>query len=251
MTTKETPTRARDVVIWSADVDDATLKRALTDADQNLQFVKLDLVRLIKMGFPIIRTVQEEWGYKVFADAKIYEVPVKVLELAELSLEHKPWMLNVMADIWSTDEMTHQDPKKVEVLKRYADACLAVGTKPCAVTVLTSKAKDVVKKQFNGRNAVEQVLVYAEVLLRAGFTDMVCSPQEVNAIRQYSRFDDIQLNTPAIRLPDTSNDDQARVATPAGAIENGSDRLVIGRNLTSGNLAENFARVAANLGMEE
>ena len=85
------------------------------------------------------------------------------------------------------------------------------------------------------------------MLERAGFSDVVCSPQEVAAIRSDSRFDLLDLNTPGVRLADTSSDDQARTDTPSGAVRNGSDRLVIGRNLTNGDIVENFARIAADL----
>lgn len=85
------------------------------------------------------------------------------------------------------------------------------------------------------------------MLLLAGFTDVVCSPLEAEAIRAEARFDNLQLNTPGVRLPGSSTHDQDRVATPAQAIANGVDRVVIGRDLTEGDLFENFERIAAHL----
>jgi len=201
---------------------------------------------LTRMGLAKIGAVQE-LGYKVFADAKIVEVPRKVMDLAYLHLIHRPWMLNVMAGICSTGNMVALDPNEVDALKRFADACLASGTLPCAVTVLTSKTPPMVATEFNGRTPDEQVLTYVEMLLGAGFTDIVCSPLEAEAIHAESRFDGMSLNTPGIRLPGSSMDDQARVDTPFAAIAAGANRLVIGSDLTKGNFSENFARVAANL----
>lgn len=237
-------TNAEDVVIWSADVDESTLDKVLV-AGLLLRYVKLDRLGLTLMGLGKIAAVQER-GFFVFADAKIAEIPDKVLENAKLHLVHKPWMLNVMASISSTGDMVHGDPKKVDGLKRFADLCHAAGTKPCAVTVLTSKSEAMVEREF-GRTSIDQVLVYVEMLLEAGFTDVVCSPLEVPAIRAESRFDSIELNTPGIRLPDSDARDQARVNTPAAAIAAGADRLVIGSDLTNGDFAANFQRIADNL----
>ena len=44
----------------------------------------------------------------------------------------------------------------------------------------------------------------------------------------------MDINTPGVRLPDSSKDDQARIATPFDALNNGSTRLVIGRDLIRG-----------------
>lgn len=242
-------TSATDVVIWSADVDEVTLDRVLVH-DLPLRLIKLDRLGLTRMGLAKIGRVQNG-GFRVFADAKIAEIPDKVIEVARLHLKYRPWMLNVMAGICSSGLMTHEDPKRIDALKRFADECLSVGTKPCAVTVLTSKSEGLVGDEFNGRTPIDQVLYYAEMLLQAGFTDMVCSPLEVTRIRADSRFDNLQLNTPGVRLPGSNAEDQERIDTPAGAIAAGADRLVIGRDLTNGDLRENFAKIAANLNPEE
>lgn len=242
-------TVASDVVIWSADVDEATLDGALVDT-LPLRLIKLDRLGLTRMGLHKIGAVQDR-GFKVFADAKIAEIPDKVIEIAKLHLEFRPWMLNVMAGDSSTGFMVHKDPKKVDALKRFADECLKVGTRPCAVTVLTSKSDDMVLDEFNGRTAIEQVFFYAELMLAAGFTDLVCSPLEAEFIRSQSEFNKLELNCPGIRLPGSSTDDQARTDTPFGAVAAGVNRVVIGRDLTDGDLRENFAKVDDNLNPKE
>jgi orotidine-5'-phosphate decarboxylase len=234
-----------EVIIWSADVDEATLDEVLVDGCP-LQYVKLDRLGLTKMQLRKIRDVQER-GFSVFADAKIAEIPDKVLEVAKLHLEYRPWMLNCMANISSSGIIKHEDVKKIDGLKRFADLCLAAGTKPCAVTVLTSKTEAMVEREYNGRTPIDQVLVYVEMLLDAGFTDVVCSPLEVPAIRAEARFNKLDLNTPGIRLPESDVRDQARVNTPAAAKAAGATRLVIGSDLTNGDFAENFRRIDANL----
>ncbi len=235
---------ASDVVIWSADVPKDQLMQILR-ANPGIKYVKIDRAGIDRMGFRIIRTLQE-MGYFVFDDAKIIEVPDKVIAIAAGHLEWRPWMLNCMAGIVSTGHMTHEDRQQVDALKRFADFCHTVGTLPCAVTVLTSKTAGIVEAEFR-RPPGEQVLEYVELLFKAGFTDVVCSPGEVELIRRVSRFDSLMLNTPSVRMPGSSMHDQARVATPVEALRNGANRLVIGRDLTDGDFTANFERIAAHL----
>jgi orotidine-5'-phosphate decarboxylase len=238
-------TNTSEVVIWSADVDEATLDTALV-RDLPLKLIKLDRLALTRMGLRKISEVQR-LGYLVFADAKLAEVPSKIEALTALHLEHAPWMLNIMANSCSTMQMDPKDKKQLEALKRFADMCLAAETLPCAVTVLTSKTPETVAYEYNGRTPIEQVLAYVELLLAAGFTDVVCSAQEAAAIRSESRFDELDLNTPGIRLPGSDTRDQSRVMSPAEALEAAVDRLVIGQDLTSGDLLENYSRIDANI----
>lgn len=235
-----------EVVIWSADVPMDVLRRVLQGGKAPVRFVKLDRDFLTRYGLAAIELVQS-WGYEVFADAKIVEIPVKSLGIAGQHLDYRPWMLGCMADIVSTADMDSPQVYTRDGLRRFADACIAIGTKPCGVTVLTSKTLDVVVRQYNGRTPIEQVLVYAEWLLEAGFSDMVCSPWEATAIRSESRFDGLHLNTPGIRLPGNDAGDQARISTPRAALDAGVNRLVIGRPLTEGDFAENFELVAADI----
>jgi orotidine-5'-phosphate decarboxylase len=131
-------------------------------------------------------------------------------------------------------------------LKVFADVCHKAGTRPCAVTVLTSKSPGISKREFRCLPAT-QVLYYVEMLLDMGFTDIVCSPKEVPAIRSDSRFDELGLNTPGIVLSGATSRDQARTNTPEGALEAGSTRLVIGSAITKGDPAENLRNIVASI----
>ena len=65
----------------------------------------------------------------------------------------------------------------------------------------------------------------------AGARGLVCSPQEVAAVRS-EVGDDILLVTPGVRPAGSETHDQARVATPEEALRAGADLLVIGRPIT-------------------
>lgn len=233
-------------IIWSADVSDEETLMGHLDRMPDLKVVKIDRLFVTDVGLGVIDRLNER-GIQVFDDAKIIEIPSKTVGIAKKHLAHKPWMLNCMAGVQSSGLLTHEDPEKVDGLKRFADACHEAGTKPCAVTVLTSKTGDVVGSEFNGRDSMEQVLYYVEALLECGFTDVVCSPKELPAIRAEGRFDSLDLNTPGIRPAGSDAGDQARADTPEGALAAGATRLVIGRPITTGDPAENLKNIVASI----
>lgn len=240
---------AADCVIWSADVSgDEAVLWFLTQVP-GLKKVKLDRNYVERYGWGLF-TELPRIGVDVFDDGKPGEVPTKLEEIARnhtgLVSGAAPWMSNCMAGSTSTREQI--DPKTLDGLKRFANVCHAAGTRPCGVTVLTSKTEAVVADEFNGRTAVDQVLWYVGVLLQCGFTDVVCSPLEAAAIRAESAFDMLDLNTPGIRLAESDVRDQARTNTPYGAMKNGATRLVIGSDLTdAADPLTNFRRIVAEI----
>ncbi len=234
---------ADEVIIWSADVPDEETMMGCLDRLPHLKAIKVDRLFLTGTDHSVIDRLNDR-GLLVFDDAKIIEIPSKLAAIAEKHLKHRPWMLNCMAGAISNG--VYSEAEQLDGLMQFADACHSVGTRPCGVTVLTSKSAEVVREEFNGRSSVDQVLYYVEQLLIAGFTDVVCSTEEVAAIRSESRFDSLALNVPGIRLPSSSQDDQARVGTPGGTLEAGATRLVIGRDLTS-NPAENWDKIVGHI----
>jgi orotidine-5'-phosphate decarboxylase len=107
-----------------------------------------------------------------------------------------------------------------------------------AVTVLTSMDPDElqavgVRDRAGAGGVVEaQVLRLARLAREAGIDGLVCSPQEVAAVRELMG-PDAMLVVPGIR-PGGSRpaDDQSRVATAAQAIAGGASKLVVGRPIT-------------------
>lgn len=233
-------------IIWSADVADEVTLMGHLDRMPELRIVKIDRLFLTGIDLWLITRLREK-GFCVFVDAKIIEIPSKVVAIAGRYLQHKPWMLNCMAGAQSSGLLTHEDPEKIDGLKRFADACHAAGTRPCAVTVLTSKTDEVVSREFNERTSIDQVLYYVEMLLECGFTDVVCSPKELPAIRAESLFDSLDLNTQGIRPAGSDAGDQARADTPEAALAAGATRLVIGRPITTGDPAENLRNIVAGI----
>lgn len=228
-----------DRIIWSADVDGmGALLNALADLP-DLRYIKLDRLFLTDCATQDAIEMIEARGFRVFVDAKIVEIPSKVEAIARKYVKHNPWMLNCMAGCISNGNLgpdARVGNEEADGLRRFANICHENDVRPCAVTVLTSKTEEIAEAEF-GPGTITQVLWYTEMLVRAGFTDVVCSPQEAAAIKR--NFGDvITINCPGIRLPNAVADDQARIATPSGAVAAGADRLVIGRPITNGQLSK-------------
>ncbi|WP_250284821.1 MULTISPECIES: orotidine-5'-phosphate decarboxylase [unclassified Frankia] len=97
-----------------------------------------------------------------------------------------------------------------------------------AVTVLTSLGgAELAAVGFAG-TPLDVVRRLAALAVAAGARAVVCSPREVAAVRS-EVGNDVTLITPGIRAAGSRPDDQARAATPAEAVDAGSDLLVVGR----------------------
>ncbi|MGD2295679.1 MAG: orotidine 5'-phosphate decarboxylase, partial [Candidatus Aminicenantes bacterium] len=71
----------------------------------------------------------------------------------------------------------------------------------------------------------------AGLALRAGIKGVVCSPQEIDLIKD--KFgEDLSVVVPGIRPAWAPADDQKRIMTPGSAFHKGADYLVIGRPIT-------------------
>jgi orotidine-5'-phosphate decarboxylase len=156
-------------------------------------------------------------GIDVFLDLKLHDIPATVRGAALAVADLEPTYLTVHAA--GGAEMVA------------AAATALPGTIITAVTVLTS-LDDASLAAIGMAGPAEQAAVrLALVAVGAGARAVVCSPREVAAIRA-AVGPGITLITPGVRPAGASLDDQRRVATPAQAIADGANLLVIGRPIT-------------------
>ena len=85
--------------------------------------------------------------------------------------------------------------------------------------------------QMRSREALANWLLCVVLDAEAGADGIVCSPLEVARVRQLAGPSAI-LVTPGVRSVGAAAGDQKRIATPAEAIRDGADYLVIGRQVT-------------------
>ena len=111
------------------------------------------------------------------------------------------------------------------------------------VTTLTSLDDKGLKEIGYKRNVKSLVNHQAKLAVKAKLDAIVCSPHELKFVRKIFKG---EIITPGIRLNNKLND-QKRVMSPKDAITMGSDWLVIGRSITSGNIKQNTQKLIDHL----
>ena len=128
--------------------------------------------------------------------------------------------------------------------KALKEAKKAAGkTKLIGVTILTSLDNKAVKEIGFSKNVKELVLHQAKLATKAKLDAIVCSAQEAKIVKKVFKK---EIITPGIRL-NSKRDDQKRVLTPNEAYRNGADWLVIGRDITKGNIKNNIQKLINHL----
>jgi orotidine-5'-phosphate decarboxylase len=122
----------------------------------------------------------------------------------------------------------------LDMMKAGAHAAREVDaqTKVIGVTILTSHDRLSLARlglDQEPRDAVRRLALLAR---EAGLDGVVCSPQEIEAVKAECG-EDFLLVTPGIRPAGSESGDQKRTLSPREAIERGADYLVIGRPITA------------------
>jgi len=208
------------------DAPDLATVRAWTAAvAPTVQCVKVGLEVFCRDGAAAVEAVREVAPeLEIFLDVKLHDIPATVGGAATALAPLHPTYLTVHAS---------GGPAMIAAAaERLPD------TRITAVTVLTSLGTSDLAAL--GWQAQEMVVRLAQQSVAAGARAIVCSPQEVAAVRA-AVPSDIVLITPGIRPADAAADDQKRTATPQQARDAGADLLVIGRPITA---APDIARAA-------
>jgi orotidine-5'-phosphate decarboxylase len=117
------------------------------------------------------------------------------------------------------------------MLKAAQEATKGSRTEILAVTVLTSLDDGALREIGFGRGAAEQVVHLANLATKAGVSGLVCSPLEIDLIREQIK-EPIKLVTPGVRSAGEGLQDQKRTLSAAEALKRGANHLVIGRPIT-------------------
>ena len=159
-------------------------------------------------------------GFDVFLDLKFHDIPNTVARACEAAAELGVWMLNVHALGGSAMMQAAREALSGE------DAPLLI-----AVTVLTSSGPAQLAELGIEQSPADLVQRLAAMAHAAGLDGVVSSAQEAAMIKRVTRGDFITV-TPGIRPAGAAAQDQQRIMTPAAAVQNGADYLVIGRPVT-------------------
>ena len=212
-------------IIVALDYEKEAEALALVDQiDPSLCRLKVGKEMFTTLGMNFVKQLHQR-NFDVFLDLKYHDIPNTVARAVRSAADLGVWMV----DLHASGGLRMMEEAK-RILEPYGkDAPLLI-----AVTVLTSMEDlDLLQIGINA-SPMEQVLRLAHLTQRAGLDGVVCSPQEVEILRN-ACGEEFKLVTPGIRPTGADFGDQRRVMTPTAAIRAGSDYLVIGRPITKAN----------------
>ena len=135
----------------------------------------------------------------------------------------------------------------VAMIEKAKEAADKIKSQPkiLMVTILTSLDDNDLKNMGNNNSVINQVEHFAKIAkeMKVG---IICSGHEAKVVRKIIGSD-LQIFTPGVRMPNDTSNDQQRVCTPMESIKNGSDKIIMGRSLISGNIEDNLNQVAASI----
>jgi orotidine-5'-phosphate decarboxylase len=163
-------------------------------------------------------------GFRVFCDLKLHDIPNTVERAARAHARHGVEMMNAHAVGGETMLRAF-----IAGAREGASDIGAPAPVTLAVTVLTSEPD---ASAFDTR---------LETARAAGCDGVVCSALEASRPGAVG----LRAMVPGIRLAGADVNDQARVATPGGAVTAGADWIVVARTVTAADDPEAAAALAA------
>ena len=165
----------------------------------------------------------------IFIDLKLHDIPntMQSTLIALRDLEINYLTVHISAGL-----------RALKDVKKVSGKIKIVG-----VTTLTSLDNKDLKGIGHNRPLRDIVSLQAKLASKANLDAIVCSPHEVKFVKKYFYK---EIITPGIRISSKVSD-QKRVMSPKDALKQGSDWLVIGRDITKGNIKKNFKKLSDHL----
>lgn len=204
-------------IIIALDVDSVEEARTLVGRiGTGTSFYKVGLELYSVAGPEFVKELLGE-GKQVFLDLKLYDIGETVKRATARIRELGVTFLTVHA--------------VNQVMKAAVEGRGHRALQILAVTVLTSFDQQDISGMGYQMSLAELVSFRVKQATEAKLDGLICSPVEVAAVRRMVG-PGMTLVTPGVRSAGAATGDQKRVATPAEAIRDGADYLVIGRQVT-------------------
>jgi len=208
---------ADDRLIVALDVPNLLQGQELVDQiGDAVSFYKIGLGMLTGGGLALANELKQERGKRIFLDMKLFDIGATV-EAAVRGLAQ-----------FDLDFLTvHGDPHVVAAAKQGAAGS---NLKILGVTILTSLDRGDLDNCLIKDGAIPDLVVErAGKAFEAGADGVIASPQEAAMIRALPESEGRLIVTPGVRPAGAALGDQKRVATPANAVADGVDHIVVGR----------------------
>jgi orotidine-5'-phosphate decarboxylase len=196
--------------------DTAQAERIVAELGDSVEFYKIGMELVYGGGLALAGKLAAA-GKRVFIDLKLHDIPNTV--------ERATAQIAAMGAFFLT---VHAYP---QTMRAAVAGARGSGLKLLAVSVLTSCDDADLAEAGYAFGVRELVARRAEQARIAGVDGLVASASEAAMLRA-AVGDSLLLVTPGIRPAGAPAGDQKRVATPAEAIADGADYLVVGRPVT-------------------
>lgn len=220
--------KIKEKIVLALDVE--TLEEAKKLVDELSPYVgtfKVGLQLYTGFGNEIIDYIKSK-NSNFFLDVKLMDIPNTVKKASENIVLRGANFYNVHA-LGGLEMMKQSKEGAYKAAEK-------LGKKPpliLAVTVLTSISQEVLDNEIKVNTQVRKLAInLAKLAKEAGLDGVVASVHELRAIKE-ACGEDFKVLCPGIRPLWSLKDDQKRIATPAQALKDGADFLVIGRAVTA------------------
>jgi orotidine-5'-phosphate decarboxylase len=212
----------QDYIVFPLDVPDYDQAISFVETlDGHVGLFKVGLELFIAQGPDLLKEIRNRTTAGIFLDLKLHDIPATVKRAFLAASMHRPQFVTVHCDEGDgvLKDVAQENPGNTKIL---------------GITVLTSLNREKLRnsgyaKEYS-EDVFELVLLRARMAKAAGCHGVVCSGLEAARVRKEIGPEMI-IVTPGIRPAWTvvDQDDQKRIVTPADAVRNGSDYVVIGR----------------------
>ena len=206
-----------DRLIVAIDLPNAVAGLALAETlCDAVGFYKIGLGMLTGGGLGLANELKDLHGKRIFLDLKLFDIGATI-EAAVRGLA-----------VFGHDFLTvHGDPHVVRAARHGVGGS---AMKILAVTILTSLDRtDLDAALIKPGHLGDLVQERAGLAFMAGADGVIASPREAALIRALPEAAGKLIVTPGVRPAGVDHGDQKRAATPAQAIADGADHIVVGR----------------------
>jgi len=211
---------SQDRLVFALDVPDGKeAKRYVTMLEGVVGCFKVGLELFIREGPDVVKMIQDNSAANIFLDLKLHDIPATVRRALR------------SASKMGIKYITIHSTEGEEILET-AQEVKGSGLEVLAVTLLTSTSASSLSNLWMSENIDTAALVLdrATRAQKSGCAGVVCSGEEAKVIK-LKCAEGFKIVVPGIR-PEWARilgDDQNRIATPAQAIKDGADMIVVGR----------------------
>jgi len=230
----------KDKLIVAIDTEDFDKAKKLIDQlEDSVDIFKVGLEQYVATKGKTVDYLKEK-GKKIFLDLKFHDIPNTMKSAVRAAVRDNVWLMTIhVSDLEGMRQCALVAKEEAERLN--IEKPIIVG-----VTVLTSLSNEDLQDIGCNMTTEELAIKRAKLAKESGIDGVVCSAKEVDKIVEACGKDFVTV-CPGIRPATSSAGDQKRVVTPAQAIKNGAQYLVVGRPITQ---SENPKQSAIDIAKE-